>query len=132
MLDSLLIALRDVSQALLPILGALALLFLCILLSKLGKMIDSLTDTVKGLDPTLKKVDESIQKVQAPLDTVVKYSHSLDKVHDKTAEAFGKAADFAVESIDSLKTTVTDKVAGLTGEEEAAEVPAAEEVNTDE
>ncbi len=132
MLDSLLLALRDVSQALLPILGALALLFLCILLSKLGKMIDSLTATVKGLDPTLKKVDQSIEKVQAPLDTVVKYSHSLDKVHDKTAEAFGKAADFAVESIDSLKTTVTEKVADLSGASAAPETPAAEEEHADE
>jgi uncharacterized protein YoxC len=132
MLDSLLIALRDVSQALLPILGALALLFLCILLSKLGKMIDSLTDTVKGLDPTLKKVDESIAKVQAPLDTVVKYSHSLDKVHDKTAEAFGKAADLASESIDSLRTTVTEAVAELSGETAAPEAPAAEEDSSDE
>ena len=110
MLDSLLIALRDVSQALLPILGALALLFLTILLTKLGKLVDELTLTVKNLDPSLKKVDESLTKVQAPLDTVVKYSHTLDKVHDKTAEAIGKATDFATDNIDNLKSTVEEKI----------------------
>ena len=131
MLDSLLIALRDVCQALLPILGALALLFLAILLSKLGKLTDELTTTVKNLDPTLKKVDESMEKVQAPLDTVVKYSHTLDKVHDKTAEAFGKAADFATENIDNLKSTVEEKINVI--KNGAAEiVEEATEENTDE
>ena len=110
MLDSLLIALRDVSEVLLPILGALALLFLCILLSRLSKLVDTINGTVKELDPTLKGLDVSVAKLQAPLDTVVKYSHSLDKVHDKTAEAIGKAADLAAESIDTLKTTGTEKV----------------------
>ena len=66
--------------------------------------------TVKGLDPTLKKVDQSIEKVQAPLDTVVKYSHSLDKVHDKTSDALDKAADFANENIDNLKGFVQEKL----------------------
>lgn len=131
MLDSLLIALRDVSEALLPILGALTLLFLCILLSRLSKLVDSLNESVKELDPTLKGLDVSVAKLQAPLDTVVKYSHSLDKVHDKTAEAFGKAADFAADSIDNLKTTVTDKVAELTGNDVAEpEVPAAVQEET--
>ncbi|MCR4950922.1 MAG: hypothetical protein K6A40_06330 [Solobacterium sp.] len=117
-MDQLLLDLQNVSTQLLPILGAVVLIFLCIFLKKLWQLIESITATVKGLDPTLKQVYTSIEKVQAPLDTAVKYSHSLDKVHDKTVEAFGKAADFASENIDNLKTVVQDK---LKKEEEAIE-----------
>ncbi len=119
-MDQLLLDLQVVSTQLLPILGAVVLIFLCIFLKKLWTLIESITATVKSLDPTIKLVDQSIAKVQAPLDTVVKYSNSLDKVHDKTAEAFGKAADFASENIDSLKTIVQDKMTA------AAETPAEE------
>jgi uncharacterized protein YoxC len=109
-MDALLLALQNVSEQLLPILGAVALIFLCIFLKKLSELIESITATVKGLDPTLRLVDKSIEKVQTPLDTVVKYSQSLDRVHDKTAEAFGKAADFASENIDNLKGLVQEKM----------------------
>lgn len=109
-MDELLAALGNVSAQLLPILGALALIFLCVLLKKCWGLIESLTKTINGLDPTLRLVDQSIEKVQAPLDTAVKYSHSLDKVHDKTAEAFGKAADFAAENVNEIKEFVQEKV----------------------
>lgn len=102
-MDALLLALQNVSEQLLPILGAAALIFLCILLRRLCTLIEAVTATVNKLDPTLQKVDESIAKVQAPLDTVVKYSHSLDKVHDKTTEALTKAAAVANDSLDGLK-----------------------------
>lgn len=118
-MDDLLLALQNVSQQLLPVLGAVALVFLCILLRKIVALVESITATVKGLDPTLRLVDQSIEKVQAPLNTAVKYSHTLDRVHDKTAETFGKAVDFASENIDTLKEMVTDK---LPKTEEAAEV----------
>ena len=108
-MDAFIIATRDLANQIIPILGAIVLLFLCIALSKLWKLLDSITVTVKGLDPTLKKVDLSIEKAQAPLDTVVKYSHSLDKAHDKASDAFVKAADFANEEIDNLKSFVKDK-----------------------
>ena len=117
-MDDLLLALQNVSEQLLPILGAVALIFLCILLKKLGELIDSITATVKGLDPTLRLVDKSIEKVQAPLDTAVKFSHTLDRVHDKTEETIGKVADFASENLDSIKEMVQEKTnTGDTAEE---------------
>ncbi len=101
-MDALLLALQNVSEQLLPILGAVALIFVCILLKKGWQVMDSLNDTIKNLDPTLKLVDQSMEKVQAPLDTAVKYSHSLDKVHDKTSAVFGKVADFASRNTDTI------------------------------
>ena len=109
-MDDLLIALSKVSGQLVPIAGAVALIFLCVFLKKLWGLIDSITNTVKGLDPTLRLVDKSIEKVQAPLDTVVKLSHTVDKVHDKTADAFGKAADFAAENVEGIKGMVQEKL----------------------
>ena len=101
-MDALLLALQNVSEQLLPILGAVALISVCILLKKGWQVMDSLNDTIKNLDPTLKLVDQSMEKVQAPLDTAVKYSHSLDKVHDKTSAVFGKVADFASRNTDTI------------------------------
>ena len=109
-MDEFIIATANLANEIMPILGAIALIFVSIFLVKLWKLIDGLSMTVKGLDPTLKKVDQSIEKVQAPLDTVVKYSHSLDKVHDKTSDALDKAADFANENIDNLKGFVQEKL----------------------
>ena len=110
-MDALLLALQNVSEQLLPILGAVALIFVCIFLKKLWVMIDQVTATVKELDPTIKLADQSLEKVQAPLDTAVKYSHTLDKVHDKTGEVLTKVTEFASENVDNLKNQFSDKAA---------------------
>ena len=62
-----------------------------------------MTKTVQSLDPTLRKVDKSVDKLQAPLDTAVRLSHSVDKVQERTEEAFTKVSEFAADSINSLK-----------------------------
>ncbi|MBO7703512.1 MAG: hypothetical protein J6S26_03620 [Solobacterium sp.] len=110
MLDALLLDLGAVSRQLLPILGALALIFLCVVLSRLAKMIGELTLIVKGLDPAVKSVNDSLVKVQAPLDTAVKYSHTLDAVHDKTMDSVQKIAVSASESVDKVRAYVTEKL----------------------
>lgn len=109
-MDALILDLSNVSEQLLPILGAIALIFLCVLLKKLWMLIDSINVTVKNLDPTIKNVEKSMDKIQAPLDTAVKYSHALDKVHDKTSDALSKAADFANENVGKLQEVVQEKL----------------------
>lgn len=109
-MDALILDLSNVSSQLLPILGAVALIFLCIVLKKVWELIDSIKGTVNNLDPTIKEVEKSMSKLQAPLDTAVKYSHSLDKVHDKTSEVISKATDFASGKIDELQATVDEKM----------------------
>ena len=64
-----------------------------------------------------------MEKVQAPLDTVVKLSRTVDQVQDKTSEAIGKAAEFAAENVESLKTMVQEKM----GAEDAPESEAAQD-----
>ncbi|MCR5229336.1 MAG: hypothetical protein K6D03_04345 [Solobacterium sp.] len=118
MLDSLLVSLKTVCQQLLPIFGAAALFYLCIVLKHASKLVDAITDTVKALDPTLKKVDLSMEKVQAPLDTVVRLSHTMDNVHDKTVESVSRAAAAANENIEKIKEAVAERVGGNSGEAE--------------
>lgn len=105
-MDQLIQDLQIVCTQLLPIIGAVVLVFLCILLRKVWQTVDVLRKTIEGLDPTLRLVDKSIEKVQAPLDTVAKYSKTFDTVHDKTSAAIGKMTDFANDKLDSLKETI--------------------------
>ena len=109
-MDELLLALSNVSNQVLPIAGAVALIFLCIVLNRVWKLIEAITVTVKNLDPTLKLVDQSIEKVQAPLDTFVKLSHSLDDVHDKASESIERLSQKASENADNLKSFVQEKL----------------------
>ena len=73
-------------------------------------MIDTINQSVQKLDPTIKDVEKSMEKLQAPLDTAVKYSHSLDKVHDKTSEVLTKATDFASENMNKFQTAMEEKM----------------------
>lgn len=116
-MDALLADLQVVCSELLPILGSVALVFLCIFLKKLAGLMDTVSETVKSLNPTLTKVNESIDKVQAPLDTAVKYSHTLDKVHDKAGDLVDKAADFANEKLSGLKDDHSEETEKVSEEE---------------
>ena len=110
MIDSLFMDLGAVCRNLLPIVGAVALIYLCIVLRRLAGMLDETTKVIKGLDPTVKSVNQSLEKVQAPLDTVVKCSHTLDDMHDKTIDSVQKMAESASESVDRVKEYVTGKL----------------------
>ena len=115
MLDTLLLDLASVCRQILPIAGALALIYLCVLLRRTWKLIDSLTVTVKNLDPAVQSVNESMDKIQAPLDTVVKYSHTLDEVHDRAMDGVQKIADSASESMNKIKECISETLAGSDG-----------------
>ncbi|MBR2676273.1 MAG: hypothetical protein IKE28_05130 [Solobacterium sp.] len=125
MIDSLLVSLGAVCAQLLPILGALALVFLCIVLKRLADVMGELTRTVKNLDPAVKSVNDSMVKIQAPLDTVVKYSHTLDDVHDKTVDSVGKVAESLSDSVEKVKDFVVEKIKDVDPYDEVR--PASEE-----
>lgn len=110
MVDSLLMDLGAVCRQLLPILGAIALIYLCIVLKRLAGMLVQITAMIKGLDPAVKSVNDSLDKVQAPLDTVVKYSHTLDNMHDKTIDSVQKMAESASDGVEKVKEYVTGKL----------------------
>lgn len=94
---------KTISEQLLPLLGAIALIFLCVLLKKLWKTIDSATAAVERLSPTMNKVDTTLDKVQAPLDTAVKVSKTMDAMSEKTTAVVNKGLDFVSDNMDDMK-----------------------------
>ena len=48
--------------------------------------------------------------MQAPLDTAVKYSHTLDTVHDKTIDSIQKMAESASASVEKVLGYVNEKI----------------------
>ncbi len=109
-MDELLIAAKNVSLQLLPVLGVIALIYLCILLNKLSRLVEKATDTVSSLDETVSLVDKSLTKVQYPLDSAVKLSKTVDEVHEKSIEAIQNASEYVVENVSVLKDFVKEKI----------------------
>jgi uncharacterized protein YoxC len=126
-MDALLADLQNVSAQLLPILGAVALIFLCILLKKAWQFIEKLNETVGKMDGTIKLADQSMEKIQAPLDTAVKLSHTVDQVHDKSVDAVTKATEFVSENMDHLKDYVSERINEKQDEKKFYHTEAAEE-----
>ena len=105
-MDAFIIAFRDLSRDLIPILGAACLVCVIILLIKLIKVLSSVDLTLVKIPTTIDLVDRSIEKVQAPLDTVAKVSKTVDKAHDATLVAVKDAKEFVVKNADDIKERV--------------------------
>ncbi len=105
-MDAFIIAFRDLSRDLIPILGAACLVCVIILLIKLIKVLSSVNLTLVKIPTTIDLVDRSIEKVQAPLDTVAKVSETVDKAHDATLVAVKDAKEFVVKNADDIKERV--------------------------
>lgn len=107
-MDAFIQSFSVLSRQLLPILGAIALVFVIVLLIKLIKIMGSLDLTVGKTNKTIDLVDLSIEKVQEPLNTAVKVSHTVDKAHDATISAVTSAKDFIVKSASEVKDKVVN------------------------
>ncbi|MBR4471456.1 MAG: hypothetical protein IKS54_09140 [Erysipelotrichaceae bacterium] len=117
-MDAFIVAFRDLSRDLIPILGAICLVCVIILLIRLIKLLSSVDSTLLKTHTTIDLVDRSIEKVQAPLDTAVKVSGTVDKAHDATVAAVKDAKDFVVHNAGDIKERVVEFVDGFTKEEE--------------
>jgi ABC-type transporter Mla subunit MlaD len=76
-------------------------------------MLEETTNVIKNLDPAVKSVNASLEKVQVPLDTVIKYSHTLDDMHDRTVDSVARMAENASDSVDKMKDYVVGKLQSL-------------------
>lgn len=120
-MDAFIQSFSILSKQLLPILGAVSLVCLIVLLLKFIKFLGSLDDTVIKSHKTIDLLDQSIEKVQAPLDTVVKVSNTVDKAHDATVQAVDSAKDYIVKSAETIKDKVVTYVNGQTNVDETKE-----------
>lgn len=112
---------RQVSVTVLPILGVIVLIVLIDLLVNLIKTLKNTNNFLNKTQGTVDLVDESIKKVQAPLDSVVKVSHTVDVAHDATIKGLGEAKDFIVKNADNLKEKIAEFTAKNEKEDELME-----------
>ena len=109
-MDAFIVALNNLCNQIMPILGAVCLVCVIVLLIKLIKVLDSTDLTLLKAHGTIDLVDQSIEKIQAPLDTVVKVSGTVDKAHDATISAVKEAKDFVVKNADDIKERIVEFV----------------------
>ena len=81
-MEALLMDLKIVSEQLIPIVIVIVLVFLAIVLFRLGNLLSDGSDTMQSLKGSIKLVEKSLDKAQAPLDTIVKLSKTVDGAHD--------------------------------------------------
>jgi uncharacterized protein YoxC len=127
-MDAFIVAFRDLSKDLLPILGAVCLVCLIILLIKLIRVLSSVDVTLSKTHTTIDLVDRSIEKVQAPLDTVVKVSGTVDRAHDATVSAVKDAKDFVVRNAGEIKEKVIEFVSDDSKKEDELKEPSPEDI----
>lgn len=109
-MDEIINVLNTVSSQLLPILGVIVLILLAVLLRKLTVLVITLNSRVKQVEKTIDLVDESIEKAQAPLDSAVKLSKTVDEIHDKSYEAVKSASSYVMDNMNVVKDFVSEKI----------------------
>lgn len=108
---------KEICNNVLPILGVIALIVVIILIIELIKTLKNANLFLNKTKGTVDLVDESIKKVQAPLDSVVKVSHTVDVAHDATIKGLTEAKDFISKNAENIK----EKISDLTSKEEKEE-----------
>ena len=106
-MDELLAAGYKVAVQLVPILGAVVLGFLIYLIRHCVTFIKELTVMVQNASSALEGIDKSVDKLQAPLDTVVKISGTIDQVQESAVGAVKNVAGFMAGNLDSIKEAST-------------------------
>lgn len=89
---------------------------------------DSVNVTMNTADQTVNLVNKSIEKVQAPLDTAVKISHTVDDVHDTTVETVKNIGDSTKKFVEENMDTAKDYIQTLAKKKEAEEAETEETV----
>lgn len=108
-MDEFLYSAYKVSVQLLPVLGVVALIFILVLLKKCIHFFTELENRLGKVDKTIDLVDQSLDKIQAPLQTAVNISKSVDQVHDLTATVVKSACGFVVSNMEPFGEWVNNK-----------------------
>lgn len=107
-MDNTLTNIKEVCSNLLPLLGLIALIVLIVLVIELIKTVKNANKVLDKTKITVDLVDDSIKKVQAPLDSAVKISHTVDVAHDATIKGIGEAKEFINKNADILKEKINE------------------------
>jgi len=111
-----------------PILIAVVLVVLIIMLIKLIRVLTSLDGTVVRTQKTVDLTNDSLEKVQAPLDTVVNVSHSIDNLHKTTVDTAKKVKNTVNDGLDEIVSTVSDKIGAKKSSKKKTSTPSPDDI----
>lgn len=121
-MDNLLLSLKEVSEIILPTLGALVLILVAIFLVHLIKTIKKLNASIEGIDAVIKDADGLIQNVDGkvtqldgPLTTLNNVSTTVDTVNNSAVGAVHSAIKFSSQYSDSILNWFHDAKAKKSG-----------------
>lgn len=126
-MDQFINAAGNLSNELLPTLGLIVLVLLIVLLFKLIKLVTTVIETVSRTHATIDLVDKSIEKAQVPLDTAVKLSGTVDKVHDAGVKLVSDSAEYLNKNKEEIKNKV-DQAINKVKPEKQVKVPSPEDI----
>lgn len=102
MLDNLLITLYDVAKLLLPIAGVVVLIALAILIFKIIKVVNAIPVTMGKVNDTIDTAQASIQKLEAPLETIVGISNTVDVINKSATGVVSSIASYTMQNSDAI------------------------------
>lgn len=101
-LDQLLNLTSVVAGKALPILGAVAIVFLIIFLRKLIQLMMTTNDTISSLKITLDSASKQIDALDKPMQTLNDLSETVDHVHDASKSVMKSVLNALVENVSSV------------------------------
>ncbi|MCI9293262.1 MAG: histidine kinase [Erysipelotrichaceae bacterium] len=101
-LDQLLNLTSVVAGKALPILGAVAIVFLIIFLRKLIRLMITTNDTISSLKITLDSASKQIDALDKPMQTLNDLSETVDHVHDASKSIMKSVLSALVENVSSV------------------------------
>ena len=102
-MDAFLLAAKNLADQILPTLGVIVLVFVCVMVYQLIKLLQEIRLSLKDVGQTVDLVNESLEKAQVPLNTVVNISETVDKVQETGVVVIKEAAQYLVNNFHTLK-----------------------------
>ena len=107
-MDAFLQSAHDLANVLMPTVILVVLVFIMVLLYRMIKLFKTLDETVKRSHKTIDLVDTSLKKIQAPLDSAVKISRTVDRVHEAGITAFKQSKDYLSRNSKAIKDKLSN------------------------
>lgn len=107
-LDQLVEFLSNVSKAILPIVGVIALVFLIVFFKHLIMVIKNANETIVTLKKTLDIANSELEFLKKPLHTLNELSDTVDNVHEASKHAIRSTMTVLIDNISVIKDWIFD------------------------
>lgn len=108
-LDQLLNLTSIVAGKLLPILGAVVLVFLIVFVRKLILVLNSTNDAIGSLKKTLDSAGKQLDALEKPMQTLSDISETVDNVHEASKSVIRSLLSSVIDNVNALVKKSTKK-----------------------